>query len=273
MKIAVGTLRQCLADAGVAAGDIAHFAMPAPIARINDAVAKKLGIAAGALVSAEHDTVGDLGTAQPLAMLDIALRAAAPGALILVAAFGSGCDALAAASHRPALPRRRAGRRQGRDQLPEVPIVHRTDRARMGHARRDGQQDRAHRRVARTMRAQRASRAAAAAPAARCSSRARASASTRNCRAQDTQASISFADVPARVLSHTTDFLAYTPHPPFQFGHVDFDGGGRVLMEFADTDADELQVGLPLRMVYRIKDSTASAASGATSGRPRPCAA
>jgi len=27
-----------------------------------------------------------------------------------------------------------------------------------------------------------------------------------------------------------------------------------VLMEFADTDVDELRVGLPLRMVYRIKD-------------------
>ena len=68
--------------------------MPAPLARVNEAVAKRVGIAAGALVSAEHETVGDLGSAQPLAMLDIALRAAAPGALILVAAFGSGCDAL-----------------------------------------------------------------------------------------------------------------------------------------------------------------------------------
>ena len=62
------------------------------------------------------------------------------------------------------------------------------------------------------------------------------------------------ADVPARVLSHTSDFLAYTPNPPFQFGHIDFEGGGRVLMEFADTDPKELRVGLPLRMVYRIKD-------------------
>ena len=42
----------------------------------------------------EHETVGDLGCAQPLAMLDSALRRAAPGELILVAAFGSGCDAL-----------------------------------------------------------------------------------------------------------------------------------------------------------------------------------
>ena len=78
------------------------------------------------------------------------------------------------------------------------------------------------------------------------------------CKAQDTQTALSFADRAARVLSHTSDFLAYTPAPPFQFGHIDFEGGGRVLMEFADTDRDELSVGLPVRMVYRIKDLDAA---------------
>jgi uncharacterized OB-fold protein len=74
------------------------------------------------------------------------------------------------------------------------------------------------------------------------------------CRAQDTQAPTYLADTPARVMSHTTDFLGYTPDPPFQFGHIDFEGGGRVLMEFTDTDVGELEVGLPLRMVYRVKE-------------------
>jgi len=74
------------------------------------------------------------------------------------------------------------------------------------------------------------------------------------CRGQDTQQPASLADVPARVLSHTCDFLAYTPHPPFQFGHIDFEGGGRVMMEFADALPDELSVGAPVRMVFRVKD-------------------
>jgi hydroxymethylglutaryl-CoA synthase len=74
------------------------------------------------------------------------------------------------------------------------------------------------------------------------------------CNAEDSQRPVSLADTAARVMSHTTDFLAYTPHPPFQFGHIDFEGGGRVLMEFADTTPGELSVGLPLRMVYRIKE-------------------
>lgn len=78
LKIAVETLRQCLQDAGTNAGAIAHFALPAPLAKVNEAAAKRLGIAAGALVPTEHETVGDLGGAQPLAMLDAAVRRAAP---------------------------------------------------------------------------------------------------------------------------------------------------------------------------------------------------
>ena len=41
MKIALGTLQARLLDAGVAVSDIAHFVMPAPLAKVNDAVAKR----------------------------------------------------------------------------------------------------------------------------------------------------------------------------------------------------------------------------------------
>ena len=67
------------------------------------------------------------------------------------------------------------------------------------------------------------------------------------------------------------DFLAYTPHPPFQFGHIDFNDGGRVLMEFTDTDQDELKRrparahGVPHQGIRQ------QAGFAAISGRPRPC--
>ena len=253
MKIAVGTLTDCLADAGVAASDIAQFVMPAPLAKVNDAVAKRLGIAPAALVSAEHESVGDLGCAQPLAMLDIALRAAAPGALVFVAAFGSGCDAL--------LLRRTQAPCPG-----GVPAAGRAETSYLKYLSFTGQID-----LEWGMRAEMDNKTALSAAwrdhsrasrfeGGRCAAcgtvqfpRSRVCVNPA-CNAQDRQAPVSLADVPAKVLSHTSDFLAYTPNPPFQFGHVDFEGGGRVLMEFADTDAGELQVGLPLRMVYRIKD-------------------
>jgi hydroxymethylglutaryl-CoA synthase len=253
MKIAVGTLRQCLTDAGVAPADVAHFVMPAPLARINDAVAKRLGLSAGALMSAEHETMGDLGAAQPLALLDIALRAAAPGALILVAAFGSGCDALLL-------------RRTDQPCPGPVPDAGRGEVNYMKYLSFTRQID-----LAWGMRAEMDNKTALTAAwrdharmahfeGGRCSAcgtvqfPGTAMCVNPACGAQGSQQPVSLADVPAQVLSHTSDFLAYTPNPPFQFGHIDFEGGGRVLMEFADTDPDELRVGLPLRMVYRIKD-------------------
>ena len=253
MKIAAGTIRQCLADAGVGAADIAHFVMPAPLARVNEAVAKRLGIGAAALVSAEHGTVGDLGSAQPLAMLDIALRAATPGALILVAAFGSGCDALLL-------------RRTGVPCPGDVPDAGQPDSNYLKYLSFTGQVD-----LAWGMRAEMDNKTALTAAwrdharasgfeGGRCSAcdtlqfpRSRVCVNP-ECRAQDTQQATRMADLPARVMSHTTDFLGYTPDPPFQFGHIDFEGGGRVLMEFTDTDVGELAVGLPLRMVYRVKE-------------------
>ncbi len=253
MKIAVGTITACLADAGVAAADIAHFVMPAPLAKVNDAVAKRLGIAPAALTSAEHETVGDLGCAQPLAMLDIALRDAAPGALVLVAAFGSGCDALLL-------------RRTGVPCPGTPPASGRAETSYMKYLSFTGQID-----LEWGMRAEMDNKTALTAAwrdhartarfeGGRCSQCGTVQFPSTQlcvnpaCRAQDAQLPTSLADVTARVMSHTADFLGYTPNPPFQFGHIDFDGGGRVLMEFADTDVDELRVGLPLRMVYRVKD-------------------
>ena len=253
LKIVVDTLRRCLDDAGVTAADIGHFAMPAPLARINEAVAKKLGIAAGALVSAAHETVGDLGSAQPLAMLDVALRSAAPGALVLVAAFGSGCDALLL--RRTDVPCPGVEPDDGRAETSYLRYLSYTNqidlewgmRAEMDNKTALTAAWRDHARAARFEGGR----------CERCGTvqfPRTALCVNPTCRGQGTQQPISLADVPARVLSHTSDFLAYTPNPPFRFGHIDFEGGGRVLMEFADTDVDELCVGLPLRMVYRIKD-------------------
>lgn len=253
MKVALPAARQCLASAGVDAAGIAQFAMPAPINRINEVMAKKLGIRTEALVGAGSEQTGDLGTAQPLALLDVALRRAAPGELVLLVAFGSGCDAL--------LLRRTEAPCPG-----TVPSAGRPETSYMKYLSFTGQ-------IALEwgMRAEMDNRTALTAAwregarvshfeAGRCSAcgttqfpRSRLCVNP-ICRAQDTQTPQSLVDTGARVLSHTSDWLAYTPAPPFQFGHIDFDGGGRVLMEFADTDAGELSVGVPLRMVFRVKE-------------------
>lgn len=253
MKLVVGALKACLAAAGAQATDVAHFALPAPLAKVNEAVARRLGIRAEAIVAAGHEEAGDLGSAQSMAMLDRAVRAAAPGALLLVAAFGSGCDAL--------LLRRTAAPCPG-----QLPVAGKVETSYTKYLSFTGQLG-----LEWGMRAEIDSKTALTAAWRDHARTARFEAGKCRpcgtvqfprshvcvnpaCNAVESQKPASLADTPARVLSHTSDFLAYTPHPPFQFGHVDFEGGGRVLMEFADADLDELAVGAPLRMVYRVKD-------------------
>ena len=36
--------------------------------------------------------------------------------------------------------------------------------------------------------------------------------------------------------------------------HVQFEGGGRMMLDFTDVDADTLEVGQSVRMMFRIKD-------------------
>jgi hydroxymethylglutaryl-CoA synthase len=74
-----------------------------------------------------------------------------------------------------------------------------------------------------------------------------------NERAVGTQEDYPLADVPARVVTYTSDRLTYSPNPPAHYGAVDFEGGGRISVEFTDIEGTEIEVGQPMRMVFRIK--------------------
>ncbi|MEO1247424.1 MAG: OB-fold domain-containing protein [Pseudomonadota bacterium] len=76
-----------------------------------------------------------------------------------------------------------------------------------------------------------------------------------SCAAEDTQTLKRMAEMTGRVRSFTEDWLAYTPKPPLVFGNVGFEDGANVMMEFTDVEAGQLEVGLPVRMRFRIKDT------------------
>ena len=62
------------------------------------------------------------------------------------------------------------------------------------------------------------------------------------------------ADIGGKVATFTADRLAFSRHPPNCYGLVDFNGGGRLMMDFTDPDAASLDSGDPVRFVFRIKD-------------------
>ena len=75
-----------------------------------------------------------------------------------------------------------------------------------------------------------------------------------NCNAIGTQQPHAFADMAGRIKSYTADRLTYAPDPPSCYGMIEFEEGGRVMIDFTDIDADALEVGQPMQMMFRIKD-------------------
>jgi 3-hydroxy-3-methylglutaryl CoA synthase/uncharacterized OB-fold protein len=59
------------------------------------------------------------------------------------------------------------------------------------------------------------------------------------------------ADTPGRVVTYTIDRVSYSVHPPVIAAVIEFDGGGRFQCELTDVDADEVEVGLRVRMTFR----------------------
>lgn len=62
------------------------------------------------------------------------------------------------------------------------------------------------------------------------------------------------ADRGGTLATITADRLAFSPHPPSCYGLVDFDGGGRLMMDVTDPDAAGLGVGDPVSFVFRVRD-------------------
>ena len=73
------------------------------------------------------------------------------------------------------------------------------------------------------------------------------------CKAVGTQEPVSFADRPAHVKTWTADYLTFTLDPPGHYGMVEFDEGGRFMADFTDVNVGQVEVGMPVRMEFRIK--------------------
>ena len=260
MTIVPPVIARCLASANVKAADIAYFCMPAMVPRVVNSVAKAAGIAETAIVDNLHAVCGDTGAAHPLLLLVSVLERAKPGERILVLGFGQGADALlfertdapceatgrlGCAGH---LARRREetsyakflafndlieierGMRSETDKLTPLSALWRNRDTVTGMI--GGKCG-----VCGTIQF----------PITRVCA-------NPNCNAVDSQEPHPFAGKTGRVNSFTADRLTYSPDPPACYGMVQFEEGGRWMMDFTDVEADKLAVGLGMRMMFRVKD-------------------
>lgn len=244
---------------GVKPADIATWAIACP-ARVLGGFAKKAGIAPERFQDAYADTIGDCGTALPLMMLVGALETAKAGDLIAVCGFGSGADALlfratdklaaARTAHRGVAGHLAARRDLGsyeryavyRHLLPlEVGI------------RGEANPPTAHSVLYRER------QAVLGLQGARCTKCGTPQYPPQRicihpeCGAVDQMEPYGFASRSGTIFTFTGDNLAFSLDPPAVYGLVDFEGGGRLQLDFTDCVLKEVKVGQAVEPTFRRK--------------------
>ena len=261
LTIVPPVIQRCLAEARLKPADVSSFCMPAPVARVADAVAKAAGIPGGAIADTLHSSCGDAGAAQALLMLVAALETAKPGQRILVVGFGQGADAVllevteaiestprSSASVAQQLARRREMSSYTKSlSFNDTIAIDRGLRAEVDKQTPLSAMWRNRHAVTGFMGGRCKQCGTVQFPKSRiCVGP--------NCNALDSQELHPFADQTGRIVSYTADRLTYTPDPPACYGMIQFDEGGRWMMDFVDVEPDTLAVGQTMRMVFRIKD-------------------
>lgn len=261
MKIVPDAIRGALSAAGLEAADITHFCFPLPMRRVAEPLARSVGLPASSIRDNLQGSCGEAGAAHPLVLLCHTLETAGPGDTILVTGFGQGCDALilqatdAIADARP--PRGIAGslaRRQPESNYHRYLGINNLVTLERGlRAEVDKQTG-----LSTLYRNREMVMGLVGGRCTRCGTAQFPKGNlcvNPNCHAVNSQEPHPFRDVPATLLSHTADRLTYSPSPPAFYGMVQFLEGGRAMIDLTDIPADaNLAVGMPLRMMFRVKD-------------------
>ena len=258
-KVVPAAVNSLLESVAIAAGDVDHLIVATALRRVPQAVAKKLGIAEEKLVDPLIQQCGHSGAAHPLLMLSQALEGARAGEKILLTGFGQGCDALlfeatpAIDSFAPlrgvkgtldtgvaeenyakfqtfnGLVERELGKRSEVDRSPALSAHNRNRHMVNGFigglcsACGTVQFPKSHYCV------------------------------NPNCGKPDTQQDYPMADLAGAVMTYTADSLTFDLNPPAYSGLVEFEAGGRAVVDYTEVDANNFDVGTKVRMQFRIK--------------------
>jgi 3-oxoacyl-[acyl-carrier-protein] synthase III len=232
-----------LKAAGLVADQVDHIAIAGAHTRAVAALAKKLG-AGDRLVHDLAAAVGNLGAAQPAALLTAALEAADPARVIALVTLADGADvvllrtteALAAWSPARSLDDQAAA---------GAPIPYGT------YLRWRG-----------VLPAEPPRRPEPARPSASASARSGdwkfgfvgssdAGGDVHLPPQPGDATAVPMAGARGTIVTFTVDRLAYSPSPPVVFAVVDFDDGGRLPVELTDVDLDDVRIGARVEPTFR----------------------
>jgi len=259
-KLVPRAVAAALQQAKVAPAEVDHLIFPSSFAKMDAQIAKACGIRAEAVVDALLDQIGDSGLPHALLMLAHLLERAKPGQVIVLAQFGSGAQALvfrvtdAIGSFRP---QRGVGEwlARGVEERNYTKFLAFKGQLQLERGMR-GEQDK----KTALSTAWRHRSALLGLVAGRCEVTGSVHfppsrlSYDQDKPLQDTQKPYQLADRPAKILSWSAEYLSYHPAPPHHYGQIDFEGGGRILMDFTDLEVGEVDSGTAMEMVFRIKD-------------------
>lgn len=254
-EVLAPAIRSACGQAGIAVGDITLAAVAEPLPATYAGVARVLGLNAPNVASDLLARAGDLGAAHPLFALGLALGRAHPGDIVLVAGFGSGCDAMLFEVTGPVAGAADVAAAFGTGQAFDdyVRFLNLSGSIDLAWGMRSEVEQKAQatvqERVGRDMLGfigGRDSLGNVQFPKSRIPVNPALS-------APETLSDVRLADEIAHIVSATADRLNYTPDPPFDFGLVQFESGARVMMEFTDRPKAGFAIADPVRMRLRIK--------------------
>lgn len=259
-KLMPRAIAAALSKAGVEAARVDHFVFPTSLARMEAQLAQTCGIPKEAIVDGLGARIGDTGTAHGLLLLAGVLERARPGQIILLAQFGSGAEAVVfRATDRIADFRPTRGLsgwlERGVEETSYTKFLSFKGQLALERGMR-GEQDR----KTALSTAWRHRKAILGLVAGRCEKTGRVHfppsrlSWDEGLSSLDTQTPHKLAERRGTVLSWSAERLSFHMSPPNHYGQIDFEGGGRILMEFTDVAPGEVDVGLAMDTVFRIKD-------------------
>lgn len=241
---------------GLSAKDFAKVVYPCLYVREHAAIGKSLGFKPEQVQQEQLTTVGDSGVAHPLMMLVAALEDAKPGDKILVASYGNGSDAvffevtdhIAGAGQRRGMKKHLAMKKDlpSYERYLAIRNVLPTEKGLRGETGPT--------QVTLMWRDRKVILALYGSKCKRCGTPQypdQRICVNPDCGAVDQMEEYRFADKMARLFSYTSDSLAFSVSPPEMYGVIDFEGGGRYLLDITDAEAESLRIDMPVEMTFR----------------------
>ncbi|MGQ0700261.1 MAG: 3-oxoacyl-[acyl-carrier-protein] synthase III C-terminal domain-containing protein [Panacagrimonas sp.] len=251
---------QALAQIGLAPDAVHHFVLAEPVAKLAALVAKRVRITETAIADSLLGNVGHAGAAHAPLMLVSVLEKARPGENIVVVGFGQGCDVLAfratAALGTPVAGRKAVSgslaRRKEESNYPKFLSFNGNLPLEKGLRGESNPQTA----LSALYRNRRMIHGLVGGQCTRCQTPQFPAADVcvnPSCQFQGAMTPYRFADEAASIKTWSADWLTYTPDPPSHYGMVEFARGGRFVADITDWDLGQVQVGQPVRMVFRVR--------------------